>query len=71
MAVDRETPQSPVLTGRQFCAVCAALLIAITTSSSGQTPAVDTSPLAAAGRAFNAGQYDQVEDLLQTVNGEA
>ena len=71
MAVDRETPQSPVLTGRQFCAVCAALLIAITTSSSGQTPAVDTSPLAAAGRAFNAGQYDQVEDLLQAVNGEA
>jgi tetratricopeptide (TPR) repeat protein len=71
MAVDRETPQSPVLTGRQFCAVCAALLIAITTSSSGQTPAVDTSPLAAAGRAFNAGQYDQVEDLLQSVNGEA
>jgi len=71
MAVDRETPQSPVLTGRQFCAVCAALLIAITTSSSGQTPAVDTSPLAAAGRAFSAGQYDQVEDLLQAVNGEA
>jgi tetratricopeptide (TPR) repeat protein len=71
MAVDRETPQSPVLTGRQFCAVCAALLIAITTSSSGQTPAVDTSPLAAAGRAFNAGQYDQVEDLLRSVNGEA
>src|SRR5262245_3741560 len=71
MAVDRETPQSPVLTGRQFCAVCAALLIAITTSSSGQTPAVDTSPLAAAGRAFQAGQYDQVEDLLQPVNGEA
>ena len=71
MAVDRETPQSPVLTGRQFCAVCAALLIAITTSSSGQTPAVDTSPVAAAGRAFNAGQYDQVEDLLQSVNGEA
>jgi tetratricopeptide (TPR) repeat protein len=70
MAVDRETPQSPVLTGRQFCAVCAALLIAITTSSSGQTPAVDTSPLAAAGRALNAGQYDQVEDLLQSVNGE-
>jgi tetratricopeptide (TPR) repeat protein len=71
MAVDRETPQAPVLTGRQFCAVCAALLIAITTSSSGQTPAVDTSPLAAAGRAFNAGQYDQVEDLLRSVNGEA
>jgi cellulose synthase operon protein C len=71
MAVDRETPQAPVLTGRQFCAVCAALLIAITTSSSGQTPAVDTSPVAAAGRAFNAGQYDQVEDLLQSVNGEA
>jgi cellulose synthase operon protein C len=71
MAVDRETPQSPVLTGRQFCAVCAALLIAITTSSSGQTPAVDTSPAAAAGRAYNAGQYDQVEGLLQSVNGEA
>ena len=66
MAVDRETPQSPVLTGRQFCAVCAALLIAITTSSSGQTPAADTSPAAAAGRAYNTGQYDQIEDVLKS-----
>jgi tetratricopeptide (TPR) repeat protein len=71
MAVDRQAPLSPVLTGRQFCAVCAALLIAITTSSSGQTPAADASPLATAGRALNAGQYDQVEDLLHSVTGEA
>jgi tetratricopeptide (TPR) repeat protein len=70
MAVDRETPQSPVLTGRQFCAVCAALLIAITTSSSGQTPAADTSPAATAARAFNAGQYDQIEDLLRSATDE-
>ena len=70
MAVDRETPQSPVLTGRQFCAVCAALLIAITTSSSGQTPTADTSPAAAADRAFNAGQYDQIEDLLRSATDE-
>jgi tetratricopeptide (TPR) repeat protein len=70
MAVDRETPQSPVLTGRQFCAVCAALLIAITTSSSGQTPAADTSPAATAARAFNTGQYDQIEDLLRSATDE-
>jgi len=70
MAVDRETPQSPALTGRQFCAVCAALLIAITTSSSGQTPAVDTSPAAAAGRAFNAGQYDEIDGILKSSNDE-
>jgi tetratricopeptide (TPR) repeat protein len=70
MAVDRETPQSPVLTGRQFCAVCAALLIAITTSSSGQTPAADTSPAAAAARAYNTGQYDQIEDVLKSATDE-
>ena len=70
MPVDRETPQAPVLTGRQFCAVCAALLIAITTSSSGQTSAVDTSPAAAASRALNTGRYDEVEGILKSENGE-
>ena len=70
MAVDRDSPQTPVLTGRQFCAVCAALLIAITTSSSGQTPAADSSPAATAERAFNAGQYDQIEEILKGASEE-
>ncbi|MGH9253949.1 MAG: tetratricopeptide repeat protein [Vicinamibacterales bacterium] len=70
MAADRETPRSPVLTGRQFCAVCAALLIAITTSSSGQTPAADTSPAAVASRAFNLGQYDDIDSLLRSATDE-
>jgi tetratricopeptide (TPR) repeat protein len=57
------------LTWQRFAAVCAALFIAVTTSSSGQTPAADTSP-AAAARAFNAGQYDEVERLLGSASDE-
>jgi len=53
-----------LLTWQRLVAVCAALLVAITTSSSGQTPAADTSPAAAAARAFNLGQYDQIDNLL-------
>jgi tetratricopeptide (TPR) repeat protein len=61
---------SRVLTGQRLLAVCAALLVAVNTSSSGQTPALDTSPAAAAARAFNAGQYDQVDSLLGSANDE-
>ena len=58
------TPSARVLTRQRLLAMCAALLIALGTSSSGQTPAVDNSPAAAAARAFNRGQYDQIDSLL-------
>ena len=61
----------PVLTWQRCVAVCAALLVSITTSSSGQTPAVDSSPAAAAVRAFEAGRYDEVEDLLNAATDQA
>ena len=53
-----------VLTRQRLLAVCAAMLVAVTTSSSGQTPALDNSPAAAAARAFNAGQFDKVDAAL-------
>ena len=59
-----------VLTLRRPLAVCAALLIAVTTTSLGQTPAVDTSPAAAAARALNLGQFDRVETLLRSATDE-
>ena len=66
----RETPPGRVLTGQRLLAVCAALLVALTTSSSGQTPALDSSPAAVAARAFNAGQFDQVDAALQGATDE-
>ncbi|MBF8299802.1 MAG: tetratricopeptide repeat protein [Acidobacteria bacterium] len=66
----QEGPSSRVLTRQRLLAVCAALLVAVTTSSSGQTPAVDNSPAAAAARALNAGQFDQVETLLRSATDE-
>jgi tetratricopeptide (TPR) repeat protein len=45
-------------------------LVAVSTSSSGQTPAADTSPAAAAARALNAGQYDEIERLLASATDE-
>jgi len=69
-ARDGRTPRAAVLTWQRFTAVCAALSIAIATSSSGQTPAVDSSPAAAATRAFNAGQYDEIERLLAAATDE-
>jgi tetratricopeptide (TPR) repeat protein len=70
MAGDRETPRGGVLTRRRLLAVCAAILVAVNTSSSGQTPAADASPAAAAARAFNTGQYDQIDELLRSETGE-
>lgn len=64
------TPPAVVLTWQRLVAVSAALFIALATSSSGQTPPVDTSPAAMAARAFNLGQYDQIEALLGTANDE-
>jgi tetratricopeptide (TPR) repeat protein len=58
------------LTRQRLLAVCAALLVAVTTSSSGQTPALDNSPAAIAARAFNAGQFDQVDAALQSATDE-
>jgi len=66
----RHTPPSVVLTWQRLAAVCASLLVALTTASSGQTPSVDTSPAAAAARAFNAGQYDQIDGLLRSATDE-
>jgi tetratricopeptide (TPR) repeat protein len=62
----QERPPARVLTRQRLLAVCAALLIAVTTSSSGQTPAIDNSPAAAAARSLNLGQFDQVDTLLRS-----
>ena len=70
MPGDRETPRGGVFTRRRLLAVCTALLVAVNTSSSGQTPAADTSPTAAASRAYNAGQYDEIDALLRSESGE-
>lgn len=66
----QEGQPSRVLTRQRLLAVCAAALIAVTSSSSGQTPAIDNSPAAAAARALNVGQYDQVETLLRSATDE-
>ena len=62
-----DRPVATVLTFQRIAAVCAALLISLTTVSSGQTRAAST-PAAPdpAARAFNAGQYEQVETLLRS-----
>jgi tetratricopeptide (TPR) repeat protein len=65
-----ETASTRILTRQRLLAVCAAMLVAVTTSSSGQTPAVDNSPAAIASRAFNAGQFDQVDAALQSASDE-
>ncbi len=67
---DARRPRAVGLTWQRFLAVCAALSIALATSSSGQTPGADTSPAAAAARALNAGQYDEIERLLGSVTDE-
>ena len=67
---DGWTPRAAILTWQRFFAVCAALSIALATSSSGQTPAGDDSPAAAATRALNAGQYDEIERLLASATDE-
>jgi tetratricopeptide (TPR) repeat protein len=65
-----ETLPVRVLTRQRLLAMCAALLVALGTSSSGQTPAVDNSPAAAAARAFNRGQFKQVESLLSSLTDD-
>ena len=57
----RSRPPARVLTRQRLLAVCAALLIAVTTSSSGQTPAIDNSPAAVGGSSPQRGQFDQVD----------
>ena len=51
-------------------AVCAAMLMAVATAASGQTPTVDTSRLAAAAQALNQGEFDRVDALLRTATDE-
>jgi tetratricopeptide (TPR) repeat protein len=58
------------LTWQRFLAVCAVTSIALATSSSGQTPGADQSPAAAAARALNTGQYDEIERLLASSTDE-
>ena len=58
-----------VLTTQRVVAVCASVMM-VTTASSGQTPAVDTSPAAAAALALNRGEFDRVDTLLRTATDE-
>jgi len=62
-------PPDRVLTAQRLLAVCVALVIAVTTSSSGQTPALSAPPTDAT-RAFNSGQFDAVEGLLRSATDE-
>ena len=55
-----------MLTFQRLAAVCAALLISLTTVSSGQTRAPAPAAPDPAARAFNAGQYEQVDTLLRS-----
>jgi tetratricopeptide (TPR) repeat protein len=63
-------PPDRVLTAQRLLAVCVALVIAVTTSSSGQTPAGPSAPATDATRAFNSGQFDAVEGLLRSATDE-
>ena len=66
-----ENPVSPrILTRQRLLVVCGAMLVALSTSSSGQTPAVDNSPFGVATRAFNTGQFDQVDAALGSATDE-
>jgi tetratricopeptide (TPR) repeat protein len=58
------------MTRQRLLLVCAAVLVALTSSSSGQTPAVDNSPAAVAARALNAGEFDKVDAALAAATDE-
>ena len=58
-----------VVTTQRVVAVCAAVMM-VTTASFGQTPAVDSSPAAAAALALNRGEFDRVDALLRTATDE-
>ena len=59
-----------VVAPQRVLAVCVAVLMTVATASSGQTPAVDTSPAATAARALNRGEFDRVDGLLRTATDE-
>ena len=63
-------PSDRVVTAQRLLSVCVALVIAVTTSSSGQTPAGPNGPATDATRAFNSGQFDAVEGLLRSATDE-
>ena len=67
-AGEQGRPPDRVVTAQRLLAVCVALVIAVTTSSSGQTPALNTPTDAT--RAFNSGQFDAVEGLLRSATDE-
>ncbi|MSO45790.1 MAG: tetratricopeptide repeat protein [Acidobacteria bacterium] len=66
----QETTSVRVLTRQRLLAVCAVLLVALTTSSSAQAPATDNSPAATAARALNLGQFARVDALLKSATDE-
>src|SRR4051812_3617595 len=55
-----------MLTFQRLAGVCAAVLISLTTVSSGQTRPPAPAGSDPASRAFNAGEYEQVEALLKS-----
>jgi tetratricopeptide (TPR) repeat protein len=59
-----------MVTAQRFLSMCVALVIAVTTSSSGQTRPAASSPAADAARAFNAGQFDTIENILGSATDE-
>ncbi len=64
---DLDRPVATMLTVQRLTAVCAALLISLTTVSSGQTrPPAASAASDPAARAFNAGQYEHVDTLLRS-----
>ena len=64
---DYEPIEPQRMTRQRLSAVCVALLIALTTSSSAQTgPAAGAITADPPTQAFNTGRYDQVETLLRT-----
>ena len=63
-------PADRVLTAQRLLAACVAFVIAVTTSSSGQTPPALSSPATEAARAFNTGQFDAIEGLLRSATDE-
>jgi tetratricopeptide (TPR) repeat protein len=68
-AVQGRAPDRMV-TAQRFLSMCVALVIAVTTSSSGQTRPAASSPAADAARAFNAGQFDAIENILGSATDE-
>jgi tetratricopeptide (TPR) repeat protein len=67
---DLDDPKGPgLMTVQRVISICAAMLIAVTTVSSAQAPAVQT-PGDAAAQLLNIGQYDAVEGVLSSATDQ-